>query len=89
MLLATACVGTLMPMSTLKLLGLAAAWAFASVAIAVLFAVVLAELLDVIGLVESGQESYSWALDGIALVTFLLLLAVPFFLRRRLGGEDE
>ncbi len=78
-----------MPMSTLKILGLAAAWALASVPIAVVFAVVLTELLHVIGLVESGQESYSWALDGIALVTFLLLLAVPFLLRRRIGGEDE
>ena len=78
-----------MPMSTMKLIGLAVAWAFASIAIAVVFAVVLAELLNVIGVVESGQESYSWALDGIALVTFLLLLAAPFFLRRRFGGDDE
>jgi heme exporter protein D len=70
-------------MSTLKLVGLFAAWVLAAVAIAVVAAIVLTEFLDLIGVVESGQPSYSWAINGIALVVFVALVAVPVVFRGR------
>ena len=76
-------------MSTLKLIGFALAWVLASVAIAVVVAIVFTELLDVVGLVESGQPSYSRATNGIAAVAFIVLVAVPFLLRNRLTAGDD
>ena len=70
-------------MSTLKLIGLAIAWVFAAVAISVVAAMVLAELLNLVGIVESGQTSYGLAINVIALVVFVPLVALPLFLRER------
>jgi len=76
-------------MSTPKLIGLVVAWVLASVAIAVVTAIVVTEFLDVIGVVESGHSSYSWAINGIALVVFIALVAAPFLLRDRLMTADD
>lgn len=70
-------------MSTGKLVGLLIAWVFAALAIAVVASIVFTEFLRVIGLVESGQPSYSWALNGIAAVVFVGVVAVPFVFRDR------
>ncbi|GMQ94492.1 MAG: hypothetical protein BMS9Abin12_1985 [Acidimicrobiia bacterium] len=76
-------------MSTPKLIGLLVAWVLASVTIAVVAAIVITELLDVIGVVESGQRSYSWAINVIALGVFIALVSVPFLLRDRLMAADD
>ncbi len=76
-------------MSTPKLVGLLVAWALAAIAIAVVAAIVLTEFLDLIGVVESGQPSYSWAINGIALVVFVVLVAMPFLLRGRLVDTED
>lgn len=76
-------------MSTPKLIGLLVAWVLASVTIAVVAAIVVTELLDVIGVVESGQRSYSWAINVIALGVFIALVSVPFLLRDRLMAADD
>lgn len=70
-------------MSTLKLIGLAIAWALAAIAVAVVAAIVLTEFLDVVGLVESGHPSYTWTINGVALAIFLALVAVPVVFRKR------
>jgi len=76
-------------MSTLKLLGLGIAWVLTAIAIAVVFAIVLTELLGAIGVVESGRSSYSWAINGIALFVFVVLVALPFLLRDRFEATDD
>ncbi len=76
-------------MSTLKLLGLGIAWILAAIAIAIVTSIVATEALDLIGVVESGRPSYSWALNGIALVVFIGLLAVPFLLRDRFESDEN
>lgn len=74
-------------MSTSKLIGLAIAWALASISIAVVAAIVFTEFLDVVGLVESGRSSYTWTINGIALVVFVVLVAVPVVFRKRFTEE--
>ncbi len=76
-------------MSTLKLIGLGIAWILAAVAIAVVAGIVLTEILDVVGVVESGRSSYTWAINGIALVVFVVLVALPFILRDRFEATDD
>ncbi|MEN8040168.1 MAG: hypothetical protein ABFR95_01570 [Actinomycetota bacterium] len=70
-------------MSTLKLLGLGMAWILASIAIAVVAAIVLTELLDVIGIVESGETSYTFAINTILLAVFVVLVLIPYLFRDR------
>jgi hypothetical protein len=70
-------------MSTLKLIGLGIAWMLAAFAIAVVVAILATELLDVIGVVESGEASYSFAINAILLVVFAGLVMVPFIFRGR------
>ena len=70
-------------MSSLKLFGLAVAWVFAAIAISVVTAMVLTELLDLVGVVDSAKPSYGLAINVIALVVFVPLVALPLFLRKR------
>lgn len=70
-------------MGTLKLIGLGTAWALASIAIAFVAAILGTELLDVVGIVESGESSYAIAINAILLVVFVGLMLVPFLLRNR------
>jgi len=68
---------------TLKLVGLGIAWALASIAIAYVAAILGTELLDVVGVVESGESSYTIAINAILLVVFVGLVLVPFVFRNR------
>ena len=70
-------------MGTLKLVGLGIAWALASIAIALVAAILGTELLDVVGIVESGESSYTIAINAILLVVFVGLVLVPFVFRNR------
>lgn len=75
-------------MGTLKLIGLGIAWALASIAIAFVAAILGTELLDVVGIVESGESSYTIAINAIMLAVFIGLILVPFFLRNRFVDPD-
>lgn len=70
-------------MSTWKIIAMAIAWAFAAGFIAVVSAIVLTELLNLVGFVESGEDSYSIALNVTFFVVFVALLAVPVVFRSR------
>ena len=67
----------------MKLVGLGIAWALASIAIAYVAAILGTELLDVVGIVESGESSYTIAINAILLVVFVGLVLVPFVFRNR------
>lgn len=75
-------------MGTWKLIGLGIAWALASIAIAFVTAILGTELLDVVGIVESGESSYTIAINAILLVVFVGLILVPFLLRNRFVDPD-
>ena len=75
-------------MPTWKLLLLFAGWILASVMIAVVTAIVITEVLAVVGVVESGESSYSISLNVVFLVTLLALVAVPFVFRRRFEAVE-
>ena len=70
-------------MGTFKLIGLGIAWALASIAIAFVAAIIGTELLDVVGIVESGESSYTIAINTILVLVFVGLILVPFLLRNR------
>jgi len=73
---------------TLKLIGLGILWMLASIAIAVVAAMIGTELLDVVGVVESGETSYTVAINSILLLAFVGLILVPFLLRDRFVDPD-
>lgn len=75
-------------MGTLKLIGLGIAWMLASIAIAVVAAMLGTELLDVVGVVESGETSYTVAINSILVLVFVGLILIPFLLRDRFVDPD-
>ncbi len=75
-------------MGTLKLIGLGLAWMLASIAIAVVAAMLGTELLDVVGVVESGETSYTVAINSILVLVFVGLILIPFLLRDRFVDPD-
>lgn len=75
-------------MGTLKLIGLGIAWTLASLAIAFVAAILATEVLDVIGVVESGETSYTVAINTILVVVFVALVSVPFIFRDRFVDSD-
>ena len=70
-------------MPTWKLILLFVAWVFASVMIAVVTAILATEILRAVGIVESGESSYTVALNAVFGVVLVVLVAVPFVFRRR------
>jgi hypothetical protein len=58
-------------------------WFFASIAIAIVISIVLTEVLVLVGFIDWGTPEYLWILNGMALVLFLALMAVPFVFRKR------
>ncbi len=76
-------------MSTLKLIGLGIAWALASVAIAVVAAILITEIFDVVGVVESGETSYTIVINLVLLVVFIGLVLIPFVFRDRFVAPSE
>jgi len=80
-------------MSGLRLGSFVVAWVFASIAIGVVAAIVLTEALSLIGIVDSGEPSYSVSLNVISVVVFLGVVTVPVVFRKRfvdagLNGES-
>jgi len=74
-------------MSTLKLIGLLIAWVFAAVAIALVTAIVVVELLAAVGIVQAGQPSYTVAISTIAVLVFGAVALVPFVFRKRFTAD--
>ncbi|GMQ97958.1 MAG: hypothetical protein BMS9Abin17_0462 [Acidimicrobiia bacterium] len=70
-------------MSGLRLGLFAVAWVFASVAIGVVTAILVTEALSLIGIVDSGESSYSVSLNVISVVVFVGVVAVPVVFRER------
>jgi hypothetical protein len=58
-------------------------WFLASIAIAIVISIVLTEVLVLVGFIDWGTPEYLWILNGMALVLFLALMAVPFVFRKR------
>lgn len=65
------------------------AWFFVSVFIAVVAAIVATELARVIGVVETGESSYSAVLNLVFVVVFVALLAVPIVFRKRFATSRQ
>ncbi len=74
-------------MSTLKIIGFLTAWVFAAVAIALVTAIVVVELLAAVGIVDAGQASYSVAVSTIAVLVFAAVVLVPVVFRKRFTAD--
>ena len=75
-------------MSTGRVIAYMAAWFVASVTIALVFAILVVEVLRVFGIAESGTASYRVALNLSFLVLLSVLIAVPFVFRRRFNRYE-
>ena len=76
-------------MTTRKLVLMFVAWLFAAGAIAVTVAVVLTEILSLIGVVSRSESSYGLSLNLVTGITFLALASVPFVFRNRFASDDS
>ncbi len=74
---------------TWKLVAAFFAWLLASGAIALLFALLLAELVGLLGVVETGSTAQRRLVDITTVAGFVLLALVPFLLRGRFVGSDD
>ncbi len=64
-------------------------WLLASIAIALLFALLLGEVVALIGVVEAGSTAQRRLVEITAIVGFVLLALVPFLLRGRFIRSDN
>lgn len=81
---------TLKTMSTGKLITLSVAWVLASLTMGVVVAVLVTEILRLVGIVETGSPGYATSLNVVTFGTFAVLLGVPFVFRKRfIGTEDD
>ena len=64
-----------------------AAWLFVAAFIGVVTAIVVTELLRVLGVVDSGEDSYQRAINVIWLVVFVAVAAIPFVFRHRFADR--
>lgn len=73
----------------LKLALFVVGWVFASLTIGVVAAIIVTELLALLGLVDSGESSYSLSLNLVTLLVFASVVSLPVVFRKRFtdGGE--
>ncbi len=64
-------------------------WLLASIAIALLFALLLGEVVALIGVVEAGSTAQRRLVEITAIVGFVLLALVPFLMRGRFVRSDD
>jgi hypothetical protein len=64
-------------------------WLLASIAIALLFALLLGEVVALIGVVEAGSTAQRRLVEITAIAGFVLLALVPFLLRGRFVRSDD
>ncbi len=74
---------------TWKLVAAYLGWLLASIAIALLFALLLGELVALIGVVEAGSTAQRRLVEITAVAGFVLLALVPFLLRARFVRSDD
>lgn len=73
-----------------KLLVAYIGWLLAASALAILFGVLIGELLALVGLVDSLSTEQRRVVEISGVVGFVVLALLPFLLRRRLiGSEDD
>jgi hypothetical protein len=75
-------------MSTTRLIVYFAAWVAASLMMAVVAAVLVVEVVRLVGIAESGSTSYEVVLNVTFLVTAIALIAVPFVFRARFNRYE-
>lgn len=75
-------------MSTGKLIVMSIAWVLASLTMGVVVAVLVTEILRLVGIVETGSSGYSLSLNVVTFSVFAILVAVPFVFRKRFAGKD-
>lgn len=76
-------------MSTPKLLLFYVAWLFAAGAMALTFAVVVTEVLSLVGIIDRSGSSYGLALNLITALTFVGLALIPFVFRHRFHSDSD
>lgn len=74
---------------TWKLVAAYLGWLLASSAIALLFALLLAELAGLIGVVEASSTAQRRLVEITTVAGFVLLALVPFLLRGRFVGSGD
>ncbi|GMQ84823.1 MAG: hypothetical protein BMS9Abin07_0388 [Acidimicrobiia bacterium] len=74
---------------TWKLVAAYLGWLLASSAIALLFALLLAEVVGLLGVLETGSTGQRRLVDITAVAGFVLLALVPFLLRGRFVGSGD
>jgi membrane protein YdbS with pleckstrin-like domain len=72
-----------------KLIALMLGWVLASVMIALVTAIVVVEVLRLLGIAESGKSGYTLALNAVFGVVLAVLVAVPFLFRRRFNTYER
>ena len=72
-----------------KLVAAYLGWLLASIAIALLFALLLGEVVALIGGVEPGSTTQRWLVEITAVAGFVVLALVPFLLRGRFVGSGD
>ena len=75
-------------MSTTRLIVYFTAWVAASLMMAVVAAVLVVEVVRLVGIAESGSTSYEVVLNVTFLVTAIALIAVPFVFRARFNRYE-
>lgn len=76
-------------MPTRKVVAMFVAWVLASVMMAVVTAIIVTEILRVVGAVDSGSTSYTLAINATFIVVFVVLVAVPFVFRDRFSIDAD
>ncbi|MGI9642812.1 MAG: hypothetical protein ACR2N9_08515 [Acidimicrobiia bacterium] len=75
-------------MPTWKIILMLVAWAFVAAFIGVVTAIVGTEILRLIGVVDSNDDSYQISINVIWAVVFVVVLAVPFVFRSRFVADE-
>ena len=64
-------------------------WLLAASALALLFALLIGELLALVGVVDPQSEAKQRVAEGLSIAGFIVLALLPFLLRGRLTRSDD
>ncbi len=76
-------------MKTHRLIAMYALWLLAAGSVAVTVAVVVTELMVVVGLIDRSEGGYGVSLSIVTGACFVLLAAIPFLFRDRFRVDDH
>jgi hypothetical protein len=74
---------------TAKLVVAYLGWLLAASALALLFSLLIGELVALIGIVDSGSDGQQTVVEVAMIAWFILLAALPFLLRRHILKSEE